>query len=184
MMRRALPLLLVFVVTVLTSCNRFETRKILRKMMGSTVVLPEKMTCVQDGEVFTMPEKLRSCPKLIVFVDSTECSKCRIDNFVRYGSMFDLSRDTGAFEIMFLLSTKKSEYRNIVEHLVESNPPYPVFLDSENNFRDDNPIIPDNNAMHTLTIDSNNHVLLIGDPIYNESIMDLFLNMFNLNNQL
>ena len=96
----------------------------------------------------------------------------------------DLSRDTGAFEIMFLLSTKKSEYRNIVEHLVESNPPYPVFLDSENNFRDDNPIIPDNNAMHTLTIDSNNHVLLIGDPIYNESIMDLFLNMFNLNNQL
>ena len=181
-MRRVLSLLFVLVcaATVLTGCNRFETRKILRKMIGSTVDLPEKMTCVQDGEVFPLPEELRSRPKLIVFVDSTECSKCRIDNFVRYGSLFDLSRETGAFEIMFLLSTRRAEYRSIVNHLVESNPPYPVFLDSENKYRDDNPIIPDNSAMHTLTVDSDNRVLLVGDPIYNKSILSLFKDSFNL----
>ena len=156
----------------------------LRKMMGSTIVLPEMVTCVQDGDVFSMPEVLRSRPKLIVFIDSTECSKCRIDNFVRYGSLLDLSRNTGAFETFFLLSTRRSEYQSIVEHLVESNPSYPVYLDSENNFRDDNPIIPDNSDMHTLTVNSDNRVLLVGDPIYNESIMNLFLNMFNLINQL
>ncbi len=183
-MRRAIHLLLVFVVSVLTCCNRFETRKILRKMIGSTVVLPEKFTCGQYGEVFPMPEELRMRPKLIVYVDSTECSKCRIDNFIRYSSLFDLSRDAGAFEIVFLLSTRRSEYQSIIEHLVRSNPPYPVFLDSENQFRDKNPIIPDNNVMHTLTVNSNNRILLVGDPINNESIMNLFLDMFNLNNQL
>lgn len=156
----------------------------LRKMVGSTIVLPEKMTCSQDGEVFPMPEKIRSCPKLIVFVGSTECSKCRIDNFVRYSSLFDLSRDTGALEMMFLLSKKKSDYRNIVEHLVESKPPYPVYFDSENYFKEDNPTVPDNRVMHTITVESVNRVLLVGDPIYNESIMNLFLNMFNLNNHL
>ena len=180
-MRRLLPIILLFVFATvcMSGCRDAETRRTLRRMMGSTVVLPEKVTCVQNGEVFPMPEELRSRPKLIVFVDSTECSKCRIDNFVRYGSLFDLSRDTGAFEMMFLLSTKKIDYRNILEHLVESNPPYPVFLDSENSFRVDNPMIPDNSAMHTITVDSDNRVLLVGDPIYNESIMNLFGNMFN-----
>ena len=172
-------MIICLATTGLASCRKFETRRMLRKMMGSTVVLPEKVLCVQNGQVFPMPEELRSRPKLIVFVDSTECSKCRIDNFVRYGSLLDLSLNTGAFEMMFLLSTEKTDYRNIVEHLVESSPPYTVFLDSENKFRDDNPIIPDNSAMHTLTVDSDNRVLLVGDPIYNESIMNLFRKVFN-----
>ena len=180
-MRRILLIsILCLLAIVITDCKKVQLRSQLKSLMASTIVLPEKITCVHNGEVFPMPEELRSRPKLIVFVDSTECSKCRIDNFVRYGSIFDLSRDTGAFEMMFLLSTKKTDYRNIVEHLVESNPPYTVFLDSENKFRDDNPIIPDNSAMHTLTVDSDDRVILVGDPIYNESIMDLFQKMFNL----
>lgn len=127
-----------------------------------------------------MPEELRSRPKLIVFVDSTECSKCRIDNFIRYGSLFDLSRETGSFEVFLLLSTRKSEYQDIVKHLVLSSSPYPVYLDTENSFRTKNSFVQNNNSMHTLSVDSDNHVILVGDPIYNESIMDLFQKLFNL----
>lgn len=127
-----------------------------------------------------MPEELRSRPKLIVFVDSTECSKCRIDNFIRYGSLFDLSRATGYFEVLLLLSARGSEYQNIVDHLVLSSSPYPVYIDTENSFRGDNPIIPDNSTMHSFSLDSDNRVILVGDPIYNESIMNLFQKLFNL----
>ena len=97
-MRKALPIILFLSIAAasLSGCRDAETRRALRRMMGSTVVLPEKVTCVQNGEVFPMPEELRSCPKLIVFVDSTECSKCRIDNFIRYESLFELSRTTGS----------------------------------------------------------------------------------------
>ena len=127
-----------------------------------------------------MPEELRSRPKLIVFVDSTECSKCRIDNFIRYESLFELSRTTGSFEVLLLLSVRNSEYQNVVDHLVLSSQSYPVYIDTENNFRRGNPIIPDNSSMHSFSLDSDNRVILVGDPIYNESIMDLFQKMFNL----
>ena len=95
-MRRILPiiLLLVFAAACLSGCRDAETRRALRRMMGSTIVLPEKVTCVQNGEVFPMPEELRSRPKLIVFVDSTECSKCRVNNFIRYESIMDLFQKT------------------------------------------------------------------------------------------
>ena len=181
-MRRILPiiLLLVFAAACLSGCRDAETRRTLRRMMGSTVVLPEKVTCVQNGEVFPMPEELRSRPKLIVFVDSTECSKCRIDNFIRYESLFELSRTTGSFEVLLLLSVRNSEYQNVVDHLVLSSQSYPVYIDTENNFRRGNPIIPDNSSMHSFSLDSDNRVILVGDPIYNESIMDLFQKMFNL----
>ena len=181
-MRKALPIILFLSIAAacLSGCRDAETRRTLRRMMGSTVVLPEKVTCVQNGEVFPMPEELRSRPKLIVFVDSTECSKCRIDKFIRYGSLFELSRTTGSFEVLLLLSVRNSEYQNIVDHLVLSSQPYPVYIDSESSFRRDNPAIPDNSSMHSFSLDSDNRVILVGDPIYNESIMDLFQKMFNL----
>lgn len=173
-------MILCLATTGLASCRKFETRRMLRKMMGSTVVLPEKVLCVQNGEVFPMPEELRSKPKLIVFVDSTECSTCRIDNFIRYGSLFDKSRETGLFSIMLLLTVKSAKYHDIEKHLVLSKFPYPIYLDIENCFRKDNPFIPDNTSMHALSVDSNNRVLLIGDPIYNESIMEMFQHIYNL----
>ena len=73
-MRKALPIILFLSIAAacLSGCRDAETSRTLRRMMGSTVVLPEKVTCVQNGEVFPMPEELRSRPKLIVFVDSTE----------------------------------------------------------------------------------------------------------------
>ena len=181
-MRRILSVILIFVIATVcfSGCRDAQTRRTLRRMMGSTVVLPEKTTCVQNGEVFPMPEELRSRPKLIVFVDSTECSKCRVDNFIRYESLFDLSRTTGSFEVLLLLSVCNSEYQNILDHLVLSSPPYPVYMDTENSFRGDNPIIPDNSSMHSFSLDSDNRVILVGDPIYNESIMDLFQKLFNL----
>ncbi len=37
-------------------------------MMTSTIVLPESIICVYNGEVFPMPDSLRDKPKLIVYI--------------------------------------------------------------------------------------------------------------------
>lgn len=113
-------------------------------------------------------------PKLIVFVDSTECSKCRIDKLIHYSELFTLSEETDAFKVMILLSTPKSEYREIYEHLLYSESRYPIYMDDDNAFRRINPSIPDKLTFHTVTVNENNEIILVGDPVYNEKIMDLF----------
>lgn len=182
MWHRSLAIFMILCLATIgfSGCRKFETRRMLRKMMGSVVILPEKVLCVQNGQVFPMPEELRSRPKLIVFVDSTACSKCRIDKFAQYGSLLDLSKNTETFEVMFLLSPKKTECQDIMSHLILSMPPYPVYIDQSNRFREENPFIPDNVAMHTISVDVGNKIMLVGDPIYNDSVMELLNEIYLL----
>ncbi len=168
---------------LISGCNLSEkhaTQQILKKMIGSTVVLPEKVTCIQGGYSFPMPETLRTTPKLIVFVDSTECSKCRIDKLVHYSGMFTLSKETNAFTISILISTPKLEYNEIYEHLLYSEIQYPIYLDDNNAFRRLNPSIPDESMFHTVTVNDNNEIVLVGDPVYNDRIMEMFNRVFEI----
>lgn len=178
-MRFLLRILLMTMMSciLISGCNLSEklvTRQLLKKMIGSTVVIPEKVTCIQEGNAFPMPEDLRTMPKLIVFVDSTECSKCRIDKLIHYSELFTLSEETDAFKVMILLSTPKQEYSEIYEHLLYSESRYPIYMDDDHAFRRINPSIPDKLTFHTVTVNENNEIILVGDPVYNEIIMDLF----------
>jgi len=176
------PLLRILLMTMMScilisGCNLSEkhaTRQLLKKMIGSTVVLPEKVTCIQGGNSFPMPETLRTTPKFIVFVDSTECSMCRIDKLVHYKDLLEMSHETGAFEVFIILSIRESEYKHIFDHLLYSEHEFPIYLDEQASFRKLNPIIPDITAFHTLFVDRDNSIILVGDPVYNEQIMNLF----------
>ena len=118
-MRRALILAtLCLLAAATTGCKRVRIAAQTARLMRSAVTLPDNISCVHEGEIFPMPDSLRSKTKFIVFVDSTECSKCRISRFVRYGDMFRLSAETRAFVPIFLLSTAKAEQQEIIEHLL------------------------------------------------------------------
>lgn len=170
-------LLMTLLCTLVSGCalpEKHTTRQLLKKMIGSTVVLPEKVTCIQGGNSFPMPETLRTTPKYIVFVDSTECSMCRIDKLVHYKDLLEMSHETGAFEVFIILSIRESEYKHIFDHLLYSEHEFPIYLDEQASFRKLNPIIPDITAFHTLFVDRDNSIILVGDPVYNEQIMNLF----------
>ena len=139
-------------------------------MMGSTIVLPEKITCVQNGEVFQMPEELREKSKLFVFIDSSECSMCNVSRLSRYQVVYDISKATESFEMFFLLSIKKSRVSSIVEELVYMELPCPVYIDEDNLFHTMNPLITNDSRFHTfLCVDG--IVKLIGDPTINPNLL-------------
>lgn len=51
----------------------------LRNMMESTVTFPETLFYVENGSLLQSEINGLERPAMIVFVDSTECSKCKID---------------------------------------------------------------------------------------------------------
>lgn len=175
-MRRALILATLFLLVVTTTgCKRVRIIVQTARLMQSTITLPEKISCVRDGEVSLMPDSLRNKTKFIVFVDSTECSKCRISRFVRYGDMFRLSAETQAFVPILLLSTTKSEQQEIIEHLQQIELPFPVYLDMDHTFAQDNPLLMAADwRLHSVTVDGTGKVLLPGNPVENGKLMDLF----------
>ena len=84
-MRRILLIAAMCLLAVTsTGCKKAQLRRQLKELMGTTIVLPEKITCVYNGEVYPMPDSLREKPKLIIYIDSTECTTCRISHFGEY----------------------------------------------------------------------------------------------------
>lgn len=174
-MRRALILATLFLLAATTiGCKRVRVVAQTVRLMRSTVVLPENIFCVHEGEIFPMPDSLRSKTKFIVFVDSTDCSKCRISRFVRYGDIFRLSAETRAFVPILLLSTTKAEQQEIIEHLQQIELPFPVYLDMDHAFARANPLLESDWCMRSVSVDGSGKVLLPGNPVENRKLMDLF----------
>lgn len=114
-----------------------------------------------------------SKPKLIVFVDSTSCSSCFLGRLTNYYEINDsLNRHNG--EMIVVLHPQKERITEIETRLNENKFPFWCIIDMNGEFHNQNPYIPENPLLHTFTIDGNDNIILIGDPIRNEKIEKLF----------
>ena len=92
-MRRVLLILILLLLAVAsTGCKKARLRSQLKELMGSTIVLPERITCIDNGETYPMADSLRDRAKLIVYIDSSECTTCRISHIGQYHELFQLSQ--------------------------------------------------------------------------------------------
>ena len=174
-MRRILLLgILCFLAVAATGCKKAQLRRQLKELMGTTIVLPEKITCVYNGEVYPMPDSLREKAKMIVYVDSTDCSKCRISRFVQYVDFFRLSDEVSFFVPILLLSVSSENRPDIQEHILDIALPFPVYIDDRNTFLTLNTSIPHDELFYSMLTGLNGEVLLVGDPSINESLKQLY----------
>ena len=51
---------------------------------------------------------------------------------------------------------------------------YPIILDTLGQFAKLNPHLPKNKALHTFLLDENNNVILVGNPLHNKKIKEMF----------
>ena len=165
---------LCFLVFVATGCKKARLRAQLKDMMTSTIVLPESIICVYNGEVFPMPDSLRDKPKLIVYIDSTECTTCRISHFWEYQELFDISKEIGSFEIMLLLCNKAFNSIPMTRYLSDRELEYPIYIDLDYRFLSPNPSIPTDPRLHSMLIDSTGRPIFVGDPSKSGQMMEAF----------
>ncbi len=170
-MRRILLIATLCLLAVAScGCKKARLRAQLKGLLGSTIALPEKISCVYNGGVYPMPDSLRDMAKLIVYIDSTRCSTCEISHLPDLFPVYGLASESRAFNVMVLLSSKKSEKENIMGYLVDFNFQYPLFVDEDSVFLPNNPAVPGNPLFHSLLIDNNHRVLFVGTPVKNSNI--------------
>lgn len=74
----------------------------------------------------------------------------------------------------FLLNPSKEGMGNLELALRTSNLKHPVFIDTTGVFMRKNSHIPKEQMLHTFLLDENNKVILVGDPVRNKRIYELF----------
>lgn len=177
MKKRVFFLVVLFVViaVAMTGCKKARLRSQLKELMGSTIVLPERITCINKGEVYPMPDSLRDRANLIVYIDSSECTTCRISRIGQYHELYQLSQEKGSFEVVLLLSNVDLNGIPVIRYLSDLEIEHPVYVDVDNEFLKLNPAIPEDRRMHSFLVDENGTPLCVGDPTASKEMLLVFM---------
>ncbi len=168
-------LLLILCICVFVSCQNTGKSKIMNRyaeLLKSEILFPDSMIFVKD--IFdTVQVDYNNKIKIVTYNDSAGCLNCNLAlskwiDLIKY--VDSLTNEKVAFinivNIRHLTTLKDVVYGNRFH--------YPLFIDSEDKFNNLNKL-PNDYQFRTFLLDENNRVVLIGNPVQNQKIRDLYI---------
>lgn len=137
------------------------------------VSLPEFVISVKDGSEFFSKIEL-SDYNLIIHYDSLACNECHVNYISRLDTLFKMADDREDFNIIVLFSPKEEKAMELVSYLKEKSIGYKLYVDIYNKFDIRNDFLPNEECFHHLLIDRNNFPIMVGNPVSNVSLWNLF----------
>lgn len=172
-MRQHILLLISCFLLMLVSCNNNDhIENELKDFKSRPVILKtDKMICeqLQGNNIYKNPSPDFTW---VTFVDSTRCSSCIINGLYEWDRIIEQYKD---IRYIFIIECPSSEKLNdIIQSLRSSILHNEVYIDTLCSFSKSNPHIPHNPQMHTFLLDKSDSVILVGNPINNQRIEELF----------
>lgn len=140
-------------------------------MSGKEVLMPDGLACTILGD--TVPFSLDDADYTIVaYIDSAGCTACRMKLPVWNGIINEFKSLDDA-DVNFVMVINASDAEEVDYLLKRDNFLHPVCIDPDGRFAELNGL-PADMAYHNFLLDSNNEIVLVGNPAINPKIMDLY----------
>ena len=155
----------------LPSKNQQELSRIVNELIGKHIVFPEAM--YDDRAIDSL---LKMDYKLVVYTDSVGCTECHLslgEWSVKIREMKVINKN-----LSFIFVVNNSSELVIRSLLNKNRFDYPVFIDHNNSFYKLNSLKKDH-RFQVFLLDRENNILLIGDPIRNDAIWELYKKTLN-----
>ncbi len=159
----------------IVSCNNNKLRRDLELFAAQEIVLTPSMRQMIEGRDSVLFIPTAKAVRLIVWIDSIACSTCRLDRMYEYDEIINYRKDTNdGFEYIILFSPTYESLDEVMSLLDRNRLKYPVFIDEHQAFPAANPHIPADSRLHTFLLDKNGKVVLVGDPVNNPQLWELY----------
>lgn len=174
-LKLSLPLAYLF---FLFSCSeKKETRvaRLAEEWLNKEIRFPERITFV-DYKKDTFPYAFSPAAyKVIIYTDSVGCLSCKLQltEWKRMIRQVD-SATNGSVPFLFFLHSNDSAH--ILYLLKRARFEHPVCMDTAGVLNRLNRFPPDE-AFHTFLVNRHNRVTVIGNPIHNTGVKDLYLSV-------
>ena len=132
----------------------------------------DKMVCRYENRDTCVSDKQCYSYKMIIYMDSMECSPCRISDLYQWNDFIDNKSPKTKF--YFIFSIKKEDIVNSYLALSDADFHYYVYFDTCQAFEKNNKIIPPKRQYHTFLTNAKNEIIMVGNPVENSDIKDLF----------
>jgi hypothetical protein len=159
----------------LISCKNRELRRELEEFVAKEIVVHDGMWQIVGGQDSIFMNQTAEVTRLIVWVDSLGCSTCRINKMFEYAEMVDYCKEIdNGFVPLFVFSPPHSMIGDVIYAMKFNEFDYPIIIDEKQAFPAANPHIPADSRFHTFLIDKNGKVVLVGDPVNNPALWELY----------
>ena len=177
-----LGFLFLFVCILLFCMNSCSSNSMNEKIKGQLesfrgqkiTFMLDSMSCFYGLEEMSTTKDKSDSYKFVLFTDSDECSSCALTSFYDWQPLIE--RETkihkSKIDFIFIFSPKASELSKLKKKILHANIHHPIYIDSNGIFSKNNDI-PHNHLFHTFLVDTNNQVVLVGNPLISEKIRDL-----------
>lgn len=154
-------------------CHNHNTNysKIIDEWKGKVIQLPLQIDWKTMGKDTTCPALLEPPNKILVYLDSTGCTPCKFQ-ISKWQALIDTCHQK-QIHVSFLFIIHSSNYDELSVNLITHNFSYPMIYDIENRFNKLNHFSKDP-TLHVFLLDKDNKIQLIGSPINNPKMWELY----------
>ena len=168
-------ILYILLLTIISCNNEQSLSKELLLLQSRPIILPLNDDLIlHNMDSILISEKINKL-KYIIYSDSLDCTSCMINNLSSWEPILEYSKKyNGKLIFQFIFSPIKKDLRQINMLIEYSGFKHQIMIDLKKNFEKLNPHLPKNKALHTFLLDENNRVVLVGNPLRNKKIEEMF----------
>lgn len=168
--------LIVIISTVIASCsNDIIIKEKLETLYSSPVVFPNSsmLHVNHHASINNKEGSVKAKYKLLVYNGVGECSTCAMGKMSEWNAFLNLEKE-GLINLVFIFSPSKTEKDELITAYYSSGLEHSILIDTCGVFPRQNPQIPQEEIFHTLMLDSAGNVVLVGNPLRNGKIKELY----------
>ena len=163
------------------SGNKDSIKKLdaeLRQFKAKAITLPTNLLAKNCEEQVLPDSTLLLRPlKMVVYINQDGCQSCKLRSLLPIYMYILENQYRENFGVVIILNTQEIEVAEFT--LKEIGFCKTVFFDPDACFERLNPHLPANEQLHTFLLNNNNKVILVGNPVHNERLNDLYIKEMN-----
>lgn len=170
-------IIVLCILTLCFSCNskKKETKQILKEWYGKEIIFPSSLQPKILTRDTVCPDLLQKKYKVVLHVDSTGCSECKLQLYAwkKFMDEFQCCSDS----LAFIYAIQNKNIRQMAILCKQNKFNHPIFYDRDgqmdrvNKFRKEE-------EYRCFLLDQDNHVILLGNPINNTAIKEIYQKFF------
>ena len=176
---KTLNLIILALLPIFFSCKNEQKEKetqivqLVNEWQGKQIVFPESITFTRyltDTTDYQIPN---SEYKVLIYVDSIGCTSCKLQ-LPKWKELIEYTDSITQWKIPFLFFFHSKNYKEIRYLLKRDGFDRPVCIDMDDQLNKLNKF-PADIVFQTFLLDKNNKVAVLGNPVHNTAVKDLYL---------
>lgn len=162
-------------IILLLSCTEHHRKKQIGQLFSTEIILPDTSSLFNkalDSINLNIPAKM------VVYFDAETCASCALSRIWEWDEVSHITQaSNGKYQTLFIFTPKQkdlSAVKRVFQGMhMESKL---VYIDDRQDFITNNPTIPEDAMFHTFLLDRKNKIVLVGNPVHNEKLWELYKN--------